>query len=40
MAKAGYAAWLGSPAFRRAMLLVLGAAFAAGAATLVAGIVK
>jgi uncharacterized membrane protein (DUF4010 family) len=36
VAKAGYATWLGSPAFRRAMLLVLGAAFAAGAAALVA----
>ena len=34
VAKAGYAVWLGSPAFRRAMLLVLGAAFGAGAATL------
>jgi uncharacterized membrane protein (DUF4010 family) len=36
MAKAAYAVWLGSPAFRRAMLPVLGAAFAAGAAALVA----
>ena len=34
VAKAGYAAWLGSPTFRRAMLRVLGAAFGAGAATL------
>lgn len=34
VAKAGYAVWLGAPAFRRAMLLVLGAAFGAGAATL------
>ena len=34
VAKAGYAVWLGSPGFRRAMLLVLGAAFGAGAATL------
>ncbi len=30
VAKAAYAAWLGAPAFRRAMLLVLGAAFVAG----------
>jgi len=36
VAKAGYAVWLGSPAFRRAMLLVLGAAFVAGATTLAA----
>jgi uncharacterized membrane protein (DUF4010 family) len=34
VAKAGYAVWLGTPEFRRAMLLVLGAAFAAGATTL------
>jgi uncharacterized membrane protein (DUF4010 family) len=34
VAKAGYAVWLGAPAFRRAMGLVLGAAFVAGATTL------
>ena len=34
VAKAGYAVWLGGAAFRRAMLLVLGAAFVAGATTL------
>jgi len=34
VAKAGYAVWLGAPAFRRAMLLVLGTAFVAGASTL------
>ena len=34
-AKAAYAAWLGAPAFRRSMLLVLGSAFIAGAAALV-----
>jgi uncharacterized membrane protein (DUF4010 family) len=34
-AKAGYAAWLGSPSFRRGMLAILGAAFAAGTLALV-----
>jgi uncharacterized membrane protein (DUF4010 family) len=33
-AKAAYAAWLGDRSFRRAVLLVLGSAFAAGAAAL------
>lgn len=35
-AKAAYAGWLGSPAFRRAVVLVLGAVFAGGAFALVA----
>jgi len=39
-AKAGYAAWLGGPSFRRGMLAILGAAFAAGAIALVAGGVR
>jgi uncharacterized membrane protein (DUF4010 family) len=38
VAKAVYAAWLGAPAFRRPMLAVLGAAFAAGGAALAAGV--
>jgi len=40
VAKAGYAVWLGAPAFRRAMLLVLGTAFVAGASTLAATSLK
>lgn len=34
VAKAAYAAWLGTGAFRRGMVLILGAAFAAGVVTL------
>jgi uncharacterized membrane protein (DUF4010 family) len=34
VAKAAYAAWFGSGAFRRGMTLILGAAFAAGAVSL------
>lgn len=40
VAKAGYAVWLGTPAFRRAMLLVLGAAFVAGGSVLVVTTLK
>jgi uncharacterized membrane protein (DUF4010 family) len=36
VAKAVYAAWLGAPAFRRGLLLVLGAAFVAGLGAVVA----
>lgn len=40
VAKCGYAVWLGAPQFRRGMLVVLGAAFVAGAGAVVAAILK
>lgn len=40
VAKSGYAAWLGAPAFRRRMLFVLGSAFVAGAGVLFVSTLK
>jgi uncharacterized membrane protein (DUF4010 family) len=40
VAKSGYAAWLGAPAFRRRMLFVLGSAFVAGAGVLIVTTLK